>query len=102
MHATHQFFLTKRSLYLLVLDARLTQEENRVEYWLKIIQSFGGESPVLIVGNKGDVIGAAAGREFKELFRVKLEDEFQASPAFADGKMILRGSKNVWCFGKTK
>jgi internalin A len=54
MHATHQFFLTKRSLYLLVLDARLTQEENRVEHWLKIIQSFGGESPVLIVGNKTD------------------------------------------------
>ncbi len=54
MHATHQFFLTKRSLYLLVLDARLMQEENRVEYWLKIIQSFGGESPVLIVGNKTD------------------------------------------------
>jgi len=54
MHATHQFFLTKRSLYLLVLDARLTQEENRVEYWLKIIQSFGGESPVLVVGNKTD------------------------------------------------
>ena len=54
LHATHQFFLTKRSLYLLVLDARLTQEENRVEYWLKIIQSFGGESPVLIVGSKSD------------------------------------------------
>jgi len=54
MRATHQFFLTKRSLYLLVLDARLTQEENRVEYWLKIIQSFGGESPVLLVGNKTD------------------------------------------------
>ena len=54
MHATHQFFLTRRSLYLLVLDARLTQEENRVEYWLKIIQSFGGESPVLVVGNKTD------------------------------------------------
>jgi internalin A len=54
MHATHQFFFTKRSLYLLVLDSRLTQEENRVEYWLKIIQSFGGESPILIVGNKID------------------------------------------------
>ncbi len=35
MHATHQFFLTKRSLYLLVLDARLGQDENRVEYWLE-------------------------------------------------------------------
>lgn len=54
MHATHQFYLTKRSLYILVLDARLTQEENRVEYWLKIIQSFGGDSPVIIVGNKTD------------------------------------------------
>lgn len=54
MHATHQFFLTKNSLYLLVLDARLTQEENRVEYWLKIIQSFGGDSPVIIIGNKTD------------------------------------------------
>jgi internalin A len=54
MHATHQFFLTKRSLYLLVLDSRLTQEENRVEYWLKIIQSFGEGSPVLIIGNKID------------------------------------------------
>lgn len=54
MHATHQFFLTKRSLYMLVLDSRLTQEENRVEYWLKIIQSFSDESPVLIVGNKID------------------------------------------------
>lgn len=54
MHATHQFFLTRRSIYLLVLDSRLTQEENRVEYWLKIIQSFGGDSPVLIVGNKTD------------------------------------------------
>jgi internalin A len=54
MHATHQFFLTKRSLYLLVLDSRLTQEENRIEYWLKMIQSFGGDSPVLMVGNKTD------------------------------------------------
>lgn len=54
MHATHQFFLTKRSLYVLVLDSRLTQEENRVEYWLKIIQSFGASSPILLVGNKID------------------------------------------------
>ena len=54
MHATHQFFLTKRSLYLLVLDTRLGEDENRVEYWLKMIQSFGGESPVIVVGNKID------------------------------------------------
>jgi len=57
MHATHQFFLTKRSLYVLVLDARLGEEENRLEYWLKIIQSFGKDSPVIIVGNKVDQQG---------------------------------------------
>jgi internalin A len=54
MHATHQFFLTRRSLYLLVLDARLDEEENRLEYWLKIVQTFGGDSPVIVVGNKVD------------------------------------------------
>lgn len=54
MHATHQFFLTKRSLYLLVLDARSSEEQNRLEYWLKMIASFGGESPVIVVGNKID------------------------------------------------
>jgi len=55
MFSTHQFFLSKRSIYVLVLDSsRLTQEENRVEYWLKIIQSFGEDSPVLVVGNKVD------------------------------------------------
>ncbi len=54
MHSTHQFFLTKRSLYLLVLDTTIGEEENRIEYWLKIIQSFGKDSPVIIVGNKAD------------------------------------------------
>ncbi len=54
MHATHQFFLTKRSLYLLVLDSRLDEQENRAEYWLKMIQSFGGDSPIIVVCNKCD------------------------------------------------
>jgi internalin A len=54
MHATHQFFLTKRTLYVLVLDSRISQEENRLEYWLMIIQSFGGTAPIILVGNKID------------------------------------------------
>ncbi|MDB9465450.1 COR domain-containing protein [Dolichospermum circinale] len=54
MHATHQFFLTKRSLYLLVINAREDEQQNRLEYWLKIIQSFGGDSPIILVGNKTD------------------------------------------------
>ncbi len=51
MHATHQFFLSKRSLYILVLDGR---RDEKIEYWLKHIESFGGDSPVLVVLNKID------------------------------------------------
>jgi internalin A len=54
MHATHQFFLTKRSVYLLVLDARRGEQESRLEYWLKLIHSFGGDSPIIVVINKSD------------------------------------------------
>ncbi len=51
MHATHQFFLSKRSVYVLVLDGR---KDEKTETWLKTIESFGGDSPVLVVLNKID------------------------------------------------
>lgn len=54
MHATHQFFLTKRSLYLLVCNARNSESDNKLEYWLKMIRSFGGDSPIIVIGNKTD------------------------------------------------
>jgi len=54
MHATHQFFLTKRSIYILVLDARKGENESNIHYWLKIITSYGGDSPILVVTNKCD------------------------------------------------
>jgi internalin A len=52
MHATHQFFLTHRSLYVLVLNGRQGREDADAEYWLNLIASFGGESPVVVVLNK--------------------------------------------------
>uniref|UniRef100_UPI00260132B2 COR domain-containing protein n=1 Tax=Methanosarcina sp. UBA289 TaxID=1915574 RepID=UPI00260132B2 len=51
MHATHQIFLSRRSLYILVLDSR---RDEKAEYWLKHIRSFGGDSPVLVALNKID------------------------------------------------
>jgi hypothetical protein len=51
MHATHQFFLSKRSLYIVVLDGR---RDEQPEYWLKHVQNFGGDSPILVVLNKKD------------------------------------------------
>jgi len=54
MHATHQFFFTKRTVYLLVLDARKGENESNIHYWLKMIRSYAGDSPVLVVTNKCD------------------------------------------------
>ena len=48
--ATHRFFLSKRSLYLLVADSR--NEDTDFNYWLHIVEMFGEESPLLIVLNE--------------------------------------------------
>ena len=52
MHATHTFFLTQRSIYILVLDSR--QDGGKPEYWLDHINTYGGNSPVIVVLNKQD------------------------------------------------
>jgi internalin A len=53
MHATHQFFLTARSLYLLVLNRRNGGYEREADYWFRLIRAFGGkDAPVLVVLNK--------------------------------------------------
>lgn len=52
MHATHQFFLTPHSLYLLVLNGRQGREDADADYWLTLINSFAGSSPVIIILNK--------------------------------------------------
>ena len=54
-HATHQFFLRKRCVYILVLNARTDILPNQqAEYWLEHIRAFGNDAPVLLVGNKSD------------------------------------------------
>ncbi len=54
-HATHQFFLTKRSLYVLLDDTRKdhkTVHDEGFKYWLEAVDLFGGHSPVLIFQNE--------------------------------------------------
>jgi len=56
MKSTHQFFLTHRSVYILVLEARNDKSsEKQVVKWLENIQSQGSKSPIIIVINKIEV-----------------------------------------------
>jgi internalin A len=48
-HATHQFFLTNRSLFLLAWNARLGFEQGKLYYWLNTIQALAPDSPILLV-----------------------------------------------------
>ena len=53
-HATHQFFLTDRSLFLLLWNSRLGWEQGRLEYWLDIIKSRAPDSPVLLIATHAE------------------------------------------------
>jgi GTPase SAR1 family protein len=58
-HATHQFFLTDHSLFLLVWNARLGYEQGRLYYWLDTIKALAPESPVMLVATHVDERDAA-------------------------------------------
>lgn len=68
-HSTHQFFLTKRSIYLLVTESRKEDSHEDFIYWLNIIKLLGDNSPVVIVLNKCDQPTKELPiKEFKESF----------------------------------
>ncbi|RKR12218.1 leucine rich repeat (LRR) protein [Maribacter vaceletii] len=49
-YQTHQFFLSKRSLYLFVVDTRT--EKTDTDYWFQIIEILGGGSPLILFNNE--------------------------------------------------
>ncbi|MEH2300912.1 MAG: COR domain-containing protein [Nostoc sp.] len=49
-HQTHQFFLSKRSLYALVVDTR--KENTDFYWWLKVVELLSDKSPVFIIKNE--------------------------------------------------
>ncbi|MEM7334211.1 MAG: COR domain-containing protein [Chloroflexota bacterium] len=53
--ATHQFFLTKRSIYILVADTR--RQLTDFYTWLHLQETFGGDSPVLLLKNRNRAHG---------------------------------------------
>ncbi|MGE5193031.1 MAG: PQQ-binding-like beta-propeller repeat protein, partial [Deltaproteobacteria bacterium] len=76
--------------------------------WLNRLE--GGDvtaSPIMVedriysVSENGAASVFAAEPTFKLLASSKLDEGVKASPAVADGRLLIRGSKHVYCFGKT-
>lgn len=51
-HATHRFFLTHRSFYILMTETR--RQDDNFDYWIPNIRLFAGQSPILVVKNLMD------------------------------------------------
>jgi Leucine-rich repeat (LRR) protein len=90
-HATHQFFLTKRSLYVLVDDTRTDSKsihDESFKFWLEVVETLSEACPLLIFqnekGGRSKQIDEAGikGRfsNVKEFYRGNLEQ-----PDAADG-----------------
>jgi hypothetical protein len=68
LHAMHEFFLTARSFYLLVLGERDDMAERDATYWLQLIRSYAGPAPVVVALNK-------SGGRAREMDRRTLEEK---------------------------
>jgi len=94
-HSTHQFFLTKRSIYLLVTESRKEDSYDDFYYWLNVIKLLGDKSPVIMILNKCDQPTKELPiKEFKDIFnnivdfhKISLTDEYRTS--FSNFKSIL-------------
>ncbi|HET6253438.1 MAG TPA: COR domain-containing protein [Puia sp.] len=86
-HTTHQFFLTKRSLYVLMTDSR--RENDNFSYWLNVIELFSASSPIVILQN----VHQDRTREFDEksiisrfnvkgFFKLSLKDDPKKTAVF--------------------
>ena len=101
MYSTHQFFLTERSLYLVVLNGRDGLEDEDAHYWLKMVESFGEGSPAIVVLNK--IKGTPFElneRDLKKTYPfvkafVKTDCEGKRPPGIAQLRKLIRKETNA-------
>jgi outer membrane protein assembly factor BamB len=75
--------------------------------WEKDLEEYFMASPCLVgnklylLSDKGIMFIAEVGAEYKELSKCELGEKCYASPAFADGRIYIRGVENLYCIGSS-
>ena len=54
LYSMHRMFITQRTLYVVIVNARDGECDDRAEYWLRCIASYAPDAPVVLVLNKND------------------------------------------------
>jgi outer membrane protein assembly factor BamB len=75
--------------------------EQEFDFPYKASPSAAGDK-IYLCGDKGMVVVFEAGAKYKEIARSDMGEELLASPAFADGRIYIRGKQNLFCLGKAK
>ncbi len=95
------FLLTTEGLlscYKVADGTRLWEQDLRENFWAS--PSLVGDK-LYLLSEEGVMLIVQSGSEFKELARCELGEECRASPAFADGRIYIRGLENLYCIGQT-
>lgn len=96
LHASHRFFLSdKRGMFLIVCDATQTREENRLDYWLRLVRHEASEhSPVIVVITKCDLVDCETKRQVERRLERLNSYELWLSGGFGKGTdvSVLEGS----------
>lgn len=58
------------------------------------------DGQIYVAGEDGALKVFAAEPEYKERWSTELTEGVMATPAVADGRMVLRGKQHLYCFGK--
>ena len=78
MHSMHRLFLTNRTLYVVVTNARDNKANEQAWYWIRNIKSFANGAPVLLLVNQKDQNPSAnvningLCKEYPELKKVRI------------------------------
>ncbi len=79
--------------------------EKDEEVWTHEFDESFYSSPVVagghlyVIDREGVLFVLKPGREFEELRKLALGEKIDATPVFVNGKMIVRGTKNLFCLG---
>jgi outer membrane protein assembly factor BamB len=94
-------------IFLLSSDGLLCcyKTEDGTKLWEKELRAYFQASPSLVgdklylLSEEGVMFIVEAGPEYKEAVKFELGEKCFASPAFTDGRIYIRGMKNLYCIG---
>ena len=82
-----------------VSDGKKLWEKDLKEYFMASPSMVGNN--LYLLSEKGVMFIAEGGSEYKELAKSEVGEKCHASPAFADGRIYIRGVKNLYCIGSS-